>query len=117
MGGVKSGGDQQGQKAKWWGDRSSDIYNPDDQEVNGPSGLAGPTVGGWVINSKMKRILLLEFKRTSDTSETYYSDMKTVAETQHAPILKGLDALAGQRRWEVEVLPLIAGQRSVRGKE
>jgi hypothetical protein len=34
----------------------------------------------WVINSKMKWILLLEFKRTSDTSEAYYSDMKTVVE-------------------------------------
>ena len=39
----------------------------------------------WVINSKMKRIIFLEFKRTSDTSETYYSDMKKVEEKQTHP--------------------------------
>ena len=49
---------------------------------------------GWAINSKMKWIILLEFTRTSDTSETYYSDMKSIAERQHAPILKGLNAFA-----------------------
>jgi hypothetical protein len=65
----------------------------------------------------MKWILLLEFKRTSDTSEAYYSDMKTVAEKQPSPIFKGLNVLVGERRWEVKVLPLIAGQRSVREKE
>jgi hypothetical protein len=32
---------------------------------------------GWGINSKMKRIIVLEFKRTSYTSKTYYSDMKS----------------------------------------
>jgi hypothetical protein len=41
---------------------------------------------GWVIDRKMKRIILLEFKRTSDTSETYYYDMKEVTVTQHTPI-------------------------------
>ena len=67
--------------------------------------------------SKMKRIPLLEFKRT-DTSETYYnSDMKTLSDKQHAPILNGLYALEGERGWDVEVLPLVAGQRSVRENE
>jgi hypothetical protein len=32
----------------------------------------------------MKRIILLEFKRTSDTSESYYLDMRKVAEKQHS---------------------------------
>ena len=49
-------------------------------------------------------IILLEFKKTSDTSETHYSDMITVAEKQHAPILKGLNALAEELGWGVEVL-------------
>ena len=33
---------------------------------------------GWVINKKTKRIIMLEFKRASDTAETYYSDMNEV---------------------------------------
>ena len=47
---------------------------------------------GWVVNRKMKKIILLEFKRTVDYSETYYRDMKRVAEQQHTPILTGLRA-------------------------
>ena len=71
----------------------------------------------WVINKKTKRIIMLEFKRVSDTAETYYSDMKSIEERQHTPILEGLNALAEDRGWVVEVLPLVAGQRSVREKE
>ena len=63
---------------------------------------------GWVVNRKMKKIILLEFKRTADYSETYYRDMKRVAEQQHTPILTGLGALATDRGWEVEVVPLVA---------
>ncbi len=40
-----------------------------------------------------------------------------MAEKQHTPILTGLRALAEEQGWEVEVVPLIAGQRSVREKE
>jgi hypothetical protein len=35
---------------------------------------------------------------------------------QHAPILKGLSALAEERGWVVEVLPLVAGQRFAQGQ-
>ena len=72
---------------------------------------------GWVINRKTKRSVLLEFKRTSDCGESYYEDMRRVAEQQHVPTLTGLRALAGERGWEIEVVPLVAGQRSVREKE
>ena len=72
---------------------------------------------GWVVNRKMKKIILLEFKRTADYSEAYYRDMKRVTEQQHTPILTGLRALAIDRGWEVEVVPLVAGQRSVKEKE
>jgi hypothetical protein len=72
---------------------------------------------GWVVNRKMKKILLLEFKRTTDYSEAYYRDMKRVSEQQHTPILTGLWALATDRGWEVEVVPLVTGQRSVKEKE
>ena len=72
---------------------------------------------GWVINRKTKKIVLLEFKRTSDCGESYYQDMWRVADKQHAPILTGLRALAGERGWEIEVVPLVAGQWSVREKE
>ena len=72
---------------------------------------------GWVVNRKMKKIILLEFKRTADYSEAYYRDMRRVTEEQHTPILTGLRALATDRGWEVEVAPLVAGQRSVKEKE
>jgi hypothetical protein len=72
---------------------------------------------GWVINKKTKRIIVLEFKRSSDTAGTYYSDMKSIAERQHTPILESENALSEERGWVVEVLPLVAGQRSVREKE
>ena len=65
----------------------------------------------------MKKIILLEFKRTADYSKAYYRDMRRVAEKQHPPILTGLRALATDRGWEVEVAPLVAGQRSVKEKE
>ncbi len=69
-----------------------------------------------MINKKTKRIIMLELKRASDTAETYYSDMKSIAERPHTPILEGLNALAEERGWVVEVLPLVAGQSLVRGK-
>jgi hypothetical protein len=72
---------------------------------------------GWVINRKTKKIVLLEFKRTSDCGESYYEDMWRVSNKQHVPILTGLRALGGHRGWEVEVVPLVAGQQSVREKE
>jgi len=56
-------------------------------------------------NKKTKHIIMLEFKRTSDTAETYHSDMKSIAERQHTPILEGLNALAEERGWVVKVLP------------
>ena len=65
----------------------------------------------------MKKIILLEFKRTADYSEAYYRDMKRVTEQQHTPILTGLRVLAIDRGWEVEVVPLVVGQRSVKEKE
>ena len=69
----------------------------------------------WV--KKSKHIIMLESKRDSDTTETYYSDMKSIVESQHTPILEGLNTLTEEREWVVEVLPLVAGQRLVRGKE
>jgi hypothetical protein len=43
--------------------------------------------------------------------------MKSIEERQHTAILEGLNILPGERGWVVDVLPLVAGQRSVRGKE
>ena len=70
-----------------------------------------------MVNKKTKKIMLLEFKRTSDCGESYFKDMWMVVEKQHSPILTGLKALAEERGWEVAVVPLITGQRSVREKE
>ena len=70
-----------------------------------------------MINRKTKKIILLEFKRTYDYGESYFKDMWKVAEKQHTPIMTGLRALADERGWEVAVVPLVAGQRSVREKE
>ena len=97
------------------GAKGVEAHCPDVKEVEKTFWLSRPD--GWVINKKTKRIIMLEFKRASDTAETYYSDMKSIAERQHTPILEGLNALAGERGWVVEVLPLVAGQRSVREKE
>ena len=63
----------------------------DEKEVEKTFWLSRPD--GWVINRKTKRIILLEYKRTSDTSERYYEDMKTVTEKQHTSILTGLCVL------------------------
>ena len=41
----------------------------------------------------MKKIILLEFKRTSDETETYFQDMWKVVEKQNTPILTGFRAL------------------------
>ena len=87
----------------------------DEAEVEKSFWLSRPD--GWVINRKTKKIVLLEFKRTSDCGESYYEDMWKVADKKHAPIFTGLRALAGERGWEIEVVPLVAGQRSVREKE
>ena len=40
--------------------------------------------------------------------------MWKVAEKQYTPILTGLRALVTERGWEVDVVPLVVGQRSVR---
>ncbi len=72
---------------------------------------------GWVMNKKTKFIIMFEFNLTSDTVETYYSDMKSIVERQHTPNLEGLNALTEERGWVVEVLPLVTEHRSVREKE
>ena len=95
--------------------RGAEAPNPDEKEVEETFRLSRPD--GWVINTKTNRIILLEFKRCSDTSETYYTDMKSIAERQHTPILEGLNALPEERGWMLEVLPLVVVQRWVREKE
>ena len=69
------------------------------------------------MNKKMKKIALLEFKRTTDSSESYYQDMWKVVDHQHIPISTGLRVLVADREWEVEVIPLVVGQRSVKESE
>ena len=64
----------------------------DEKEVEKSFRLSRPD--GWVINRKMKKIVLLEFKRAADSWESYYQDMWKVAEKQNTPILTGLRALA-----------------------
>ncbi len=95
--------------------KGAEAHISDEKEVQKTFWLSRPD--GWVINKKTKRIIMLEFKRTSDTAEKYYSDMKSIAERQHTHILEGLNALAEEWGWVVEVLPLVTGQRSVREKE
>ncbi len=46
-----------------------------------------------MINRKTKKIILLEFKRTSDCGESYFKDMWRVAEKQYTPIMIGLRTL------------------------
>ncbi len=98
--GSEIGSDQQGEKNEGRGEWAG-AHCPDEKEVEKTFWLGRPD--GWVINKKTKRIIMLEFKRASDTTETYYSDMKSIAERQHTPILEGLNALAEERGWVVEV--------------
>jgi hypothetical protein len=67
-----------------------------------------------VINRKTKKIILLEFKRTSDCGESYFKDMWRVEEKKNTVIMTGLRSLVEERGWEVTVVPLVADQRSVR---
>jgi hypothetical protein len=71
----------------------------------------------WVINRKTKKIILLEFKRTSDCGESYFKNIWRVEENQHTSIMIGLRTLVKEREWEVAVVPLVSGHRSVREKE
>ena len=50
----------------------------DEAEVEKSFWLSRPD--GWVINRKMKKILLLEFKWTNDSGESYFQDMWKVVE-------------------------------------
>ena len=68
----------------------TEVSTPDEKEIE--------RTDGWVINRKMKWIILLEFERTSDTSKTFYSDVKEVADTQHTPILKDFNELVEDRK-------------------
>ena len=97
------------------GAKGAEAHSPDEKEVEKTFWLSRPD--GWVINKKTKRIIMIEFKCTSDTAETYYSDMKSIEEKHHLTILEGLNALAEERGWVVEVLPLVAGQRSIKEKK
>jgi hypothetical protein len=45
----------------------------DEKEVELDRTFGFSWTDGWVINKKMERIILLEFKRTKDTSENYRS--------------------------------------------
>ena len=40
-----------------------------------------------------------------------------MSEEQHTPLLTGLRSLVEDREWELEVVPLVVGQRSVREKD
>jgi hypothetical protein len=40
---------------------------------------------GCVINRKMKKFVLLEFKSTTDSSESYYQDMCKVSRSSTLP--------------------------------
>ncbi len=75
------------------GAKGAEAHCPDVKEVEKTFWISRSD--DWVINKKTKHIIMFEFKHASDTAETYHSDMKSVAERQHTPILEGLNALAG----------------------
>jgi hypothetical protein len=83
-----------------------DLLLIDEEEVEKSFCLRRPDE--WTVNRKIKKIILLEFKRTTDYSESYYRNMWRVSEQQHTPILTDLRVIAADRGWEVEVVPLVA---------
>jgi hypothetical protein len=66
------------------GAKGAEAHCPDVKEVEKTFWLIRPD--DWVINKKTKRIIMIEFKRASDTAEAYYSDMQSIVERQHTPI-------------------------------
>ncbi len=66
----------------------------------------------WTCPGRLFHIIMIEFKCISDTTETYYSDMKSIVERQHTPILERLNTLVEDRGWVTNVLPLEVGHRS-----
>ena len=66
------------------GAKGTELHSPDEKKVEKTFCLSRPD--GWVINKETKRIIMFEFKHTSDTAEQYYSDMKSITESQHTPI-------------------------------
>jgi hypothetical protein len=113
----KSAKEEAMEKVKGRANRRVRVDSPmvEEAEVEKSFWLTRPD--GWVMNRKTKKIVLLEFKRTSDCGESYYEDMWKVEDKYHVPILTGLRTLSGERGWEVEVVPLVEGQWSVREKE
>ncbi len=71
------------------GVKGSEAPCPDEKEVETTFCLSRSD--GWVINKKTKRITMLEFKRISDTTETYYSDMKSIADEATYTHLRGTE--------------------------
>jgi hypothetical protein len=67
------------QKVKGRANRQGRADSPmiDEAEVETSFWLSRPD--GWVTNRKMKKNILLEFKRTSDCGESYFKDMWKVA--------------------------------------
>ena len=55
------------------GSRGPEVPNPDEKELEKTFWISRSN--GLVINRKMKWIIILEFKRASDTTETYYSEV------------------------------------------
>ena len=62
-----------------------------------------------MVNEEDNHTILGEFKRTLDTSEQYYDDLKRKAGVKHSPMLTGLK----ERSWKVSQASLVAGYRSV----
>ena len=83
-------------KAEGKANRRARVDSPmvDEAEVKRSFWLSRPD--DWVINRKTKKIILVEFKRTSDCGESYYEEMWNVSDKQHDPILTGLRVLAGE---------------------
>jgi hypothetical protein len=60
------------------GAKGAEAHCPDVKEVEKTFCLIRPD--DWGINKKTKRIIMIEFKRASDTAETYYSAIQSIAE-------------------------------------
>ena len=63
------------EKVRWRATRPSRADSPMTDEVETEKSFCLNRPDGWVVNRKMKKIILLEFKRTSDVTEVYFQDM------------------------------------------
>ena len=68
---------------------------------------------GMAINRTQKKILTLEFKRTSDRRHTYARDCDRRATEQYTDLVRAAKKVLQRKGWDIEPVNFIAGTKSI----